>query len=135
MLASMTKQDGIRIREARRARVRRIRARVIGGSVALFLAVWMVITVVLLTGHDPALAHKALTQSATGTTTSIGTGASGATGVTSTGSTGSGSGSSVSGSGGASGSSSSTGATSSGATSSSTGSDPSGVSPVTSSQS
>jgi hypothetical protein len=61
MLSTMTKEDGIRIREARRARVRRIRARVIGGSVALFLAVWMVITVVLVTGHDPALARKAQT--------------------------------------------------------------------------
>ena len=61
----MTKEDGIRLREARRARVRRIRARVIGGSVALFLAVWMLITVVLVTGHDPALARKALTQAAT----------------------------------------------------------------------
>lgn len=128
MLSAMTKEDGIRIREARRARVRRIRARVIGGSVALFLAVWMVITVVLVTGHDPALARKTLTQSATGTTTSITTGPSGAT---SAGSTGSGSGSISSGS---SGSLSSTGATSSGATSSSTGAT-SGVSPVTSSQS
>lgn len=68
----MTKQDGIMLREARRARVRRIRARVIGGSVALFLAVWMLITVVLVTGHDPALARKTLTQAAatTATTTS-----------------------------------------------------------------
>jgi hypothetical protein len=107
MLSAMTKEDGIRIREARRARVRRIRARVIGGSVALFLAVWMVITVVLVTGHDPALARKAVTQPATTATTSgVSTGTSGATG-----------------------------STSSGATSSSAGSSSSGVSPVTSSQS
>jgi hypothetical protein len=125
MLSSMTKEDGIRIREARRARVRRIRARVIGGSIALFLAVWMVITVVLVTGHDPALARKTQTQSATTATTSaISTGTSGATGSTS-----------VGGSSGFGGSSSSTGATSSGATSSSTGSGSSGLSPVTSSQS
>ena len=116
MLSSMTKEDGIRIREARRARVRRIRARVIGGTVALFLAVWMLITVVLVTGHDPALARKAVTQSATTATTSnVSTGTSGST---------------VS-----AGTSGSTGSTSSGATSSSTGSSSSGVSPVTSSQS
>jgi hypothetical protein len=105
MLPAMTKQDGIRLREERRARVRRIRARVIGGSVALFLAVWMLITVVLVTGHDPALARKSATQSATQSATPVAT------------------------------TSSSTSSTSSGATSSSTGSDSSGVSAVTSSQS
>ena len=109
MLSAMTKQDGIRLREERRARVRRIRARVIGGSVALFLAVWMLITVVLVTGHDPALARKSVTQSATQSATRS------ATPVATT--------------------SSSTSSTSSGATSSSTGSDSSGVSAVTSSQS
>lgn len=109
MLPAMTKQDGIRLREERRARVRRIRARVIGGSVALFLAVWMLITVVLVTGHDPALARKSVTQSATQSATRS------ATPVATT--------------------SSSTSSTSSGATSSSTGSDSSGVSAVTSSQS
>ena len=114
----MTKEDGIRIREARRARVRRIRARVIGGSVALFLAVWMLITIVLVTGHDPALARKTQTQAATATTTSAATGttASSSTGTTT-------------------GSTSATPSTSSGATSSSTGSSSSGLSPVTSSQS
>ncbi len=126
----MTKQDGIKLREARRARVRRIRARVIGGSVALFLAVWMLITVVLVTGHDPALARKTLTQTARTATTSNSTGSTGATGVTApSGSTGS-TGASAS-----AGSSNSTGSTSSGATSSATGSGSSGVSPVTSSQS
>jgi hypothetical protein len=80
MLSSMTKEDGIRIRQARRARVRKIRGRVIGGSVALFLAVWVLITVVLVTGHDPALARKAQTQTATTATTgAISTGTSGAT--------------------------------------------------------
>ena len=117
----MTKEDGIRIREARRARVRRIRARVIGGSVALFLAVWMLITVVLVTGHDPALARKTQTQAATAATTAT-------TGTTTSSSTGA-----------AAGSTSATASTSSGATSSSTGSSAgsssSGLSPVTSSQS
>jgi hypothetical protein len=111
MLPAMTKHDGIRLRAERRARVRRIRARVIGGSVALFLAVWILITVVLVSGHDPALARTAVTQSATPaaatTSSSAGTGAS----------------------------SDATSSTSSGATSSSTGSGSSGVSAVTSSQS
>ncbi|HTU95694.1 MAG TPA: hypothetical protein VMF14_07620 [Solirubrobacteraceae bacterium] len=92
----MTKQDGLRLRAQRRARVRRIRARVIGGSIALFLAVWMLITVVLVTGHDPALARKTSTQTATPATTtatssvssgatssSTGSGSSGVSGVTS----------------------------------------------------
>jgi hypothetical protein len=104
ILSDMTKQDGIKLREARRARVRLIRARVVGGSVALFLAVWSLIAVVLITGHDPALAKKtvtvssaadtsaATTSSGTNTnTTTTGTGT--ATGATSS-STGSGSSSS-----------------------------------------
>lgn len=117
----MTKEDGIRLREARRARVRRMRARVVGGSVALFLGVWMLITVVLVTGHDPALARKTVAQAATTATTTSSTG-SGATATTggSTGSTGS---------------SNSAGSTGSGATSSSTGSGSGSVSSVTSSQS
>jgi hypothetical protein len=114
MLTAMTKEDGIKIKEARRARVRRIRTRVIGGSVALFLAVWMVITVVLVTGHDPALARKTQTQAATAATTS-------STAAATTGTT--------------AGSTSATASTSSGATNSSTGSSSSGLSPVTSSQS
>jgi hypothetical protein len=118
---AMTKEDGIRLREARRARVRRIRARVIGGSVALFLAVWMLITVVLVTGHDPALARKTVTQVTTPTVATTSSGSTGSTGSSdSTGSTGS---------------SDSTGSTSSGATSTATGSGSSGVSSVTSSQS
>ena len=57
--------------------MRRIRARVIGGSVALFLAVWMLITVVLVTGHDPALARKTLTQASTPAVTTTSSGSSG----------------------------------------------------------
>lgn len=64
--------------------MRMIRARVIGGSVALFLAVWMLITVVLVTGHDPALARRALSQTATTATTS---GSASSTGSTSSGAT------------------------------------------------
>lgn len=120
----MTKEDGLRLREARRARVRKIRARVIGGSVALFLAVWMLITVVLVTGHDPALARKTVTQPATAATTTSVTG-SGSTSTLS----------SSSSSDDSSGFGSSSSSTSSGATSSSTGSGSSGVTGVTSSQS
>lgn len=124
----MTKEDGIRLREARRARVRRIRARVIGGSVALFLAVWMLITVVLVTGHDPALARKTLTQASTPAVTTTSSGSSGSVSAD-TSSSGS------SDSTGSASSSDSTGSSSSGATSTSTGSGSSGVSSVTSSQS
>jgi type IV secretory pathway TrbL component len=104
----MTREDGIRMREARRARVRMIRARVVGGSVALFLLVWSLIAVVLVTGHDPALARKALTAGAGTTSTATSTAPTVSTGSTSAGS--------------------------SGATSSSTGQSPH-VGPVTSSQS
>ncbi len=117
----MTREDGLRLREARRARVRRIRARVVGGSVALFIAVWLLITVVLVTGHDPALARKTQTQVATAATTAGSSATTGSSGITA--------------SSGTTGSSDSTGSTSSGATSSSTGSSSGGVSGVTSSQS
>jgi hypothetical protein len=119
----VTKEDGLKLREARRARVRRIRARVIGGSVALFLALWMLITVVLVTGHDPVLARKALTQAAT---TATGTTSSHSTRSTSSGATSSAATSSAA---------TSSAATSSAATSSSTGSGSGAVSGVTSSQS
>ena len=118
----MTSEDALKIRQERRARVRRIRGRVVGYSVGLFIVVWGVIAVVLVTGHDPALSRT--TSSTTPATTSTGSasestsGDSGAsTGVSSSDSAGSSS----------SGSSNSTGA------GSSTGSG--SVSPVTSSQS
>ena len=59
------------LRQARIARVHMIRHRVIAGSVALFVAVWMLITLMLVTGHDPALARQrtASVRSATTTTT------------------------------------------------------------------
>jgi hypothetical protein len=84
----MTSDDGLTIRQERRARVRMIRRRVLGASVALFMAVWMVIAVVLVTGHDPALARKTSTAAAAAsTTTTAGTSSSGVS--SSTGSTGS----------------------------------------------
>ena len=111
----MTKHDGMKLREARRARVRMIRTRVVGGSVALFLAMWSLIAVVLITGHDPALAKKTVTVSSAADTSTKAAGTS----TTST----------------AAATTSSTNSTSSGATSSATGSGSSTGSAVTSSQS
>lgn len=87
-MRAMTPADAARIRDARRARVRAIRRRVIGGTVALFLAVWSLIAVRLITGHDPALARHALVSS-TGSTGSTGTtGTTGSTGSTTSSTTG-----------------------------------------------
>jgi hypothetical protein len=136
ILPDVTKDDAVKIRETRRARVRVIRARVVGGSVALFLAVWSLIAVVLVTGHDPALARKTLTTSAATTganaaaTSTSSSGSAGSTG--STGTTGS---TDTAGSTSSAGSTDSTGSTSSGGTSSSTGAGASDQSAVTSSQS
>lgn len=52
------RERGAAIRSARAARVRAIRRRVVGGGVALFVAVWLLIAVVLVSGHDPALAAR-----------------------------------------------------------------------------
>ena len=49
---------GRAMRDARLARARMIRRRIIGGAVALFVAAWLLITVVLVSGHDPALAKQ-----------------------------------------------------------------------------
>jgi cytoskeletal protein RodZ len=49
---------GRAMRDARLARARMIRRRIMGGSVALFVAAWLLITVVLVSGHDPALAKQ-----------------------------------------------------------------------------
>ena len=43
------------LKAARRQRARRLRRRVVGGAVALFVATWLLITVTLASGHDPAL--------------------------------------------------------------------------------
>jgi cytoskeletal protein RodZ len=47
------------LRRARAARTRKIRRAVVSGAVALFVAAWLMIAIVLVSGHDPALAHKA----------------------------------------------------------------------------
>ena len=49
---------GQAMRAARLARARMIRRRIIGGAVALFVASWLLITIVLVSGHDPALAKR-----------------------------------------------------------------------------
>jgi len=49
---------GQAIRQARMARVRSLRRRIIAGAVALFVASWLLITIVLASGHDPALAKN-----------------------------------------------------------------------------
>jgi len=70
-------------RAARAAKVKTIRRRVISGAVSLFVAAWLLIAVVLVTGHDPALikSKSATATLASNTTT---TGSSGSTGSTST---------------------------------------------------
>ena len=70
---------GQAIRQSRLARARSIRRRIIAGALALFVASWLLITIVLASGHDPALAKNtsattvASTPSTTATTSSSGT--------------------------------------------------------------
>ncbi len=61
---------GQALRNERAVRARKIRRRVISGSVALFVAAWLMITIVLVSGHDPALARKASTSSSATTVAS-----------------------------------------------------------------
>ncbi len=76
---------GQALRGERAARARKIRRRVISGSVALFVAAWLMITIVLVSGHDPALARKTSTASSattvastpSATTTTSGSGSTG----------------------------------------------------------
>ena len=49
---------GQAMRAARLSRTRMIRRRIISGAVALFVASWLLITIVLVSGHDPALAKR-----------------------------------------------------------------------------
>ena len=92
------------LRNERAARARTIRRRVISGAVAVFVAAWLMITIVLVSGHDPALARK--TSTASSATSVASTPATTTATTTTSSSTGSGSGSS-SGSGSGSGSGSS----------------------------
>ena len=61
---------GQALRAGRIARARKIRRRVISGAVALFVAAWLMITFVLISGHDPALASKASSTSSANTVAS-----------------------------------------------------------------
>lgn len=75
---------GQALRSERVARARKIRRRVISGAVALFVAAWLMITLVLISGHDPALASKtsttaSVTTAASNPTTTVTTSSSGAT--------------------------------------------------------
>jgi hypothetical protein len=68
--------------DARRARIHRIRVRAVGIGVALFVALWGLIFVQLVSGHDPVLAANA---KASGSSSSSGsaattTGSSGSSG-------------------------------------------------------
>jgi hypothetical protein len=78
----MTQAQAIAIRQARHARVRMIRRRVIAGVVALFIATWLLITVMLVTGHDPALARQ--TAKAISTSSQVSSSSSASSGATST---------------------------------------------------
>jgi len=92
---------GQAIRQSRLARARMIRHRIIGGALALFVASFLLITIVLVSGHDPALAKRssATTVASTGSTTT-GTSSSTTSGAsTSSGNTGSSGSSSSDGSG------------------------------------
>ena len=90
---------GQAIRAARLSRTRMIRRRIITGAVALFVASWLLITIVLVSGHDPALAKQS-SASTVASSSSPATTTSTTTSGTSTGSssnTGSSSGNSSSG--------------------------------------
>jgi phosphoglycerol transferase MdoB-like AlkP superfamily enzyme len=61
----MTPTNASVARHARAARTRTIRRRVITLALSLFVAVWLLITLVLISGHDPALAAHATSTTAT----------------------------------------------------------------------
>jgi hypothetical protein len=74
MIADTLRARGAELRQARAARTRTIRRRVAAGAVSLFMAAWLLIAVVLVSGHDPALAARKVTTASTvsGTTTTSG---------------------------------------------------------------
>ncbi len=81
---------GQALRQARLSRIRMIRRRVIAGALSLFVATWLLITMMLVTGHDPALAARTATTSTAASTTNPGTATTSAgTGTTTTSSSGS----------------------------------------------
>ena len=88
--AAAARARGQALRSERAVRARTIRRRVISGAVALFVAAWLMITLVLVSGHDPALSANASTASSvttvasnpTATTSSSGSTGAGVSSVT-----------------------------------------------------
>jgi cytoskeletal protein RodZ len=79
---------GNAIRQAHAIRKRSLRRRVISGALALFVAAWLMITIVLISGHDPALAkQKSAVAASSGKQTQASTGSGSGTSSSSTGST------------------------------------------------
>jgi len=89
---------GPAIRQAHLARVRMIRRRVIAGAVSLFVATWLLIAIMLVTGHDPALSASSAAVVSGDAATTGGQASSGATSGEATGTSGSDSGTSTPGS-------------------------------------
>src|ERR1035437_2907502 len=85
-IADSLRARGAELRQARAARTQTIRRRVAAGAVSLFMATWLLIAVVLVSGHDPALAARkvASTSTAAGTTTTS-SGSTDTTGTTGSG--------------------------------------------------
>ena len=75
---------GQAMRGARLRRASMIRRRIVSGAVALFVAAWLLIAVVLVSGHDPALAKRSsastVTTSSTPLTTTTSSGSGSASG-------------------------------------------------------
>jgi cytoskeletal protein RodZ len=79
---------GNAIRQAHAIRKRTLRRRVISGALALFVAAWLMITIVLISGHDPALAkQQSAVVASSGQQTQTSTGSGSGTSSSSTGST------------------------------------------------
>jgi hypothetical protein len=75
----------------RRLHVRKLRRTVVAVAVGLLLALWAVLFLQLVTGHDPVLVAKAQAATGTGSTSSALSASSGGSSTSSTGSSGSGS--------------------------------------------
>ncbi len=56
--ATVPTPSGRAIRAARKRRVRAIRHWIVAGAVTLFVTVWLLIAVVLVSGHDPVLSKS-----------------------------------------------------------------------------
>jgi hypothetical protein len=110
MIADGLRARGAELRQARVTRTRTIRRAGAAGAVSLFMATWLLIAVVLVSGHDPALAARKVASASTAsdtttssggsqTATTVATATSVSTGTTSSGTTSSGttSGSTISG--------------------------------------